>query len=77
MLLKLTVPTMSWNRCEISAQPPGKSCKISPSLSTGEKVLTALSLLFAILKHKPAPFYLLDGSNRPLTRQPDPVCQVF
>ena len=29
-------------------------------LSTGEKVLTALALIFAILLHKPAPFYLLD-----------------
>ncbi len=45
---------------EIIAQPPGKKLQSITLLSTGEKVLTALSLIFAILLHKPAPFYLLD-----------------
>lgn len=45
---------------EIIAQPPGKKLQSITLLSTGEKVLTALALIFAILLHKPAPFYLLD-----------------
>ena len=59
--LKLTDPdNILESGIEISAQPPGKKLQNISLLSTGEKVLTALSLLFAILKHKPAPFYLLD-----------------
>jgi len=61
VLLKLTDPdNVLESGIEISAQPPGKKLQNISLLSTGEKVLTALSLLFAILKHKPAPFYLLD-----------------
>ncbi|HHX86552.1 MAG TPA: chromosome segregation protein SMC [Firmicutes bacterium] len=45
---------------EIIAQPPGKKLQSITLLSTGEKVLTALALIFSILLHKPAPFYLLD-----------------
>ncbi len=45
---------------EIIAQPPGKKLQSITLLSTGEKVLTGLALIFAILLYKPAPFYLLD-----------------
>ncbi len=45
---------------EIAAQPPGKKLQNINLLSAGEKVLTAIALVFAILRFKPAPFYLLD-----------------
>ncbi len=45
---------------EIVAQPPGKKLQNITLLSAGEKVLTAIALVFAILRYKPAPFYLLD-----------------
>ncbi|MFO7951885.1 MAG: chromosome segregation protein SMC [Bacillota bacterium] len=45
---------------EIIAQPPGKKLQNITLLSAGEKVLTAIALVFAILRFKPAPFYLLD-----------------
>ena len=45
---------------EIKAQPPGKNVKSLSLLSGGEKGLTAISLLFAILKLNPAPFCFFD-----------------
>ncbi|MCR4840990.1 MAG: chromosome segregation protein SMC [Lachnospiraceae bacterium] len=44
----------------IIAQPPGKKLQNMMQLSGGEKALTAISLLFAILDLKPTPFCLLD-----------------
>lgn len=44
----------------IIAQPPGKKLQNIMQLSGGEKALTAISLLFAILNLKPSPFCLLD-----------------
>ncbi len=44
----------------IIAQPPGKKLQNMMQLSGGEKALTAISLLFAILDLKPSPFCLLD-----------------
>ncbi len=45
---------------DIVAEPPGKKLKNINLLSGGEKTLTAISLLFAILNVRPVPFCILD-----------------
>ena len=59
--LKLTDPNnVLETGIDIIATPPGKKLKHISLLSGGEKTLTAISLLFAILNVRPVPFCVLD-----------------
>ncbi|WP_138414894.1 chromosome segregation protein SMC [Aquibacillus sediminis] len=59
--LKLTDPDhLLETGVEISAQPPGKKLQHLGLLSGGERALTAIALLFAILRVRPVPFCVLD-----------------
>ncbi len=59
--LKLTNPEdLLTTGVEIIASPPGKSLKAISLLSGGEKTLTAISLLFAILNIRKVPFCIFD-----------------
>jgi chromosome segregation protein len=59
--LTLTDPKdPSGSGVEIEAQPPGKRTKSLAQLSGGEKALTSVSLLFALLQANPSPFCVLD-----------------
>ena len=59
--LKLTDPNnVLETDIEISACPPGKKLKTLSLLSGGEKTLTAISLIFAILNVRTVPFCLFD-----------------
>ena len=45
---------------EISVQPPGKKIQSLNLMSGGEKALSALALLFSIIRVKTIPFVILD-----------------
>jgi chromosome segregation protein len=59
--LSLTDPTdLSATGVEIVARPPGKKAQALAMLSGGERALTAVALLFAMLEVRPVPFCVLD-----------------
>lgn len=59
--LVLTDPNDMLNTgVDIVAQPPGKKLQNLGLLSGGERALTAIALLFSILKVRPVPFCILD-----------------
>jgi chromosome segregation protein len=59
--LTLTDPNDALNcGIEVTAQPPGKKLQLLSLLSGGERALTAIAILFAMLKLKPTPFCILD-----------------
>jgi len=51
---------------EITASPLGKKMHNITLLSGGEKTMTAIALIFSILKVRPSPFCLLDEVDAPL-----------
>ncbi len=59
--LSLTDPAdLAATGIEITARPPGKKPQTLSMLSGGERALTAVALLFAMLEVRPAPFCVLD-----------------
>ncbi|MCQ8264835.1 chromosome segregation protein SMC [Streptococcus suis] len=58
--LMLTSPDILTAGVEISVQPPGKKIQSLNLMSGGEKALSALALLFSIIRVKTIPFVILD-----------------
>jgi len=59
--LSLTEPgDLASTGIEITARPPGKKPQALAMLSGGERALTAVALLFAMLEVRPVPFCVLD-----------------
>ncbi len=60
-VLKLSEPDDLLNSgIDIEVQPPGKRLQSLYLLSGGERALTVIALLFALLSYRPAPFCILD-----------------
>ena len=51
---------------DITVKPPGKRASNINLLSSGEKSMTAITFLFALLSIKPGPFVILDELDAPL-----------
>ena len=51
---------------EIIVQPPGKRPQNLALLSTGERAVTIIALLFSFLRYQPAPFCIIDELDAPL-----------
>ncbi|MBI4173695.1 MAG: chromosome segregation protein SMC, partial [Candidatus Aenigmarchaeota archaeon] len=54
---------------QIQASPGGKQLLHMDAMSGGEKTLTAFAFVFAIQKHKPLPFYILDEADAALDKK--------
>ena len=60
-VLKLTEPEDLLNSgIDIEVQPPGKKLQSLYLMSGGERALTVIALLFALLSYQPSPFCILD-----------------
>ncbi|MCJ7817212.1 MAG: AAA family ATPase, partial [Candidatus Aenigmarchaeota archaeon] len=66
--LALDIPNKLDSGLAIRASPPGKRLINIDSMSGGEKTLTAFAFLFAIQRHKPTPFYILDEADAALDK---------
>lgn len=66
-LLTLTEPDDLLNSgIDIEVQPPGKKLQSLYLMSGGERALTVIALLFALLSYQPSPFCILDEIDAPL-----------
>ena len=65
--LKLADPADPLN-CDVNVivQPPGKKRQLLSLFSSGERALTAIALLFAMLRLRPSPFCILDEAEAAL-----------
>ncbi|MFB6209651.1 MAG: LAGLIDADG family homing endonuclease [Candidatus Nanohaloarchaea archaeon] len=54
---------------KIRAEPPGKEPHIIQALSGGEKTLTAIAFVFAILEYEKSPFYIMDEIDAALDKK--------
>jgi chromosome segregation protein len=67
--LQLEDPQNIESGLSIRASPRGKNLLNLDSMSGGEKSLTALAFIFALQKHRPAPFYVLDEIDAALDKE--------